>query len=124
MDFLSSRKKNQNNLMHLHDKEVEVWHPNGQINESIDVVKPDCNGRIDFLALNEAFVRNPLYIGSGAGKTAAMMSAICQMNAFNVENFHQVGEYMKESENHFATIIHNSNSSSDNKLQITANKIS
>ena len=85
MDFLSSKKINQNNLIHLHDKEIEVWQPNGQGNESIDVVKPDCNGKIDFLAFNEAFVRNPIYIDSGAGKTAAIMSATCQMNAFNVE---------------------------------------
>ena len=124
MAYFGGKKKVITNLVYGNQDEVEVWHPGMQGSDTCDVVRPDCNGRIDFLALNEAYQHNPMLMGQSGGKTAAMMTAFCQMNAFNLDNFLQIGEYMKKAENNFSSVIHESNSSTDNKIQITANKIS
>ena len=104
-------------MMYANEQGVEVWYP-GQLSSQLEVIRPGEDGKIDFYALNEHFQNNPGLLAQIGGKTTALMAGFCHMNAFNIENFQQISEHMRFTEDNFATVIHKSNSSLDNKMQI------
>ena len=117
-------KKSQQTLLFGNEKEVMVWQPPDMVAEKDPDFKasiiPSKYGRIDFEAINDFYLAHP-DLDFGGGKAGFLMSSLCQLNAFNIENLSYIREEIK-SQTSFASLIHQSNQSLEAKTQILANR--
>ena len=85
-------KKSQQTLLFGNEKEVMVWQPPDMVAEKDPDFKasiiPSKYGRIDFEAINDFYLAHlDLEFGEGKGREGGfLMSSLCQLNAFNIEN--------------------------------------